>query len=102
MHSSYGSFLIAIKPHARDTLCIIALFFLEFCNRITGTNVVSEAKLLYYIRESSLGIATGHGLEGRGSIHSRSKIFLYSAASRPALGTPSLLPNGYRGLFPSI
>jgi hypothetical protein len=34
----------------------------------------------------TVGIATGYGLDGRGSIPSRGKIFLFSTASRPALG----------------
>jgi hypothetical protein len=37
-------------------------------------------------RDSSVGIATGLGLDDRGSIPSRGKIFLISTASRPALG----------------
>jgi hypothetical protein len=37
--------------------------------------------------DSSVGIATGYGLDVRGSIPSRDKILcLYSTASRPALG----------------
>jgi hypothetical protein len=35
---------------------------------------------------SSVGIATGYGLDGRVSIPGRGKIFLFSIASRPALG----------------
>jgi hypothetical protein len=34
----------------------------------------------------SMDIATGYGLDSRGSILSMDKIFLYSAAFRPALG----------------
>jgi hypothetical protein len=30
----------------------------------------------------------------------RQEIFLFSTASRPPLGSPSLLQNGYWGLFP--
>jgi hypothetical protein len=42
-----------------------------------------------------------YGLDGRSSIPNRDEkyIFLYSAASRPALGLTSLLSNGYRELF---
>jgi hypothetical protein len=36
--------------------------------------------------DSSVGIATGCGLESRGSIPGRGKIFLISTASRLALG----------------
>jgi hypothetical protein len=42
-------------------------------------------------RDSSAGIATGYGLDGRGSIHGRDKIFLFSIAFRAALG-PTKLP----------
>jgi hypothetical protein len=36
--------------------------------------------------DKSVGIVTGHGLDGLGSIPNRGKIFLFSTASRPALG----------------
>jgi hypothetical protein len=36
-------------------------------------------------RDISIGIMTGYGLDGRGSITDRVKIFLYSTASIPAL-----------------
>jgi hypothetical protein len=37
-------------------------------------------------RNSSVGIATGYGLEGRGSNPNKDKIFPFSTTSRPALG----------------
>jgi hypothetical protein len=37
--------------------------------------------------DSSVGITTGYGLDGRGSNPGRGKIFVFSKASRPALGT---------------
>jgi hypothetical protein len=37
-------------------------------------------------RDSSADIATGYGLDDPGSIPGRGKIFLFSIASRPALG----------------
>jgi hypothetical protein len=37
-------------------------------------------------RSSSVGIATGYGLDGRGSNPGKAKIYLFSTASRPALG----------------
>jgi hypothetical protein len=52
-------------------------------------------------RDNSVGIETGYGLGGRGSIPGRSKI-LFCTTQRPnrLWDPPSLLCNGYRGLFP--
>jgi hypothetical protein len=38
------------------------------------------------ITDSSVGLGTGYGLDGPGLILGKDKIFLYSTASRPALG----------------
>jgi hypothetical protein len=38
-------------------------------------------------RDKSVYIATGNGLEDRGMIPDKSKVFLFSTRSRPALGT---------------
>jgi hypothetical protein len=48
-------------------------------------------------RDSSVGIATRYGLEGPGIESRRGRDFPHP--SRPALGPPSLLYNGYR-VFP--
>jgi hypothetical protein len=45
-----------------------------------------EALFLAYYFDSSVGIAIGYGLDGRNSVPGRSKIFLVSTASRPAMG----------------
>jgi hypothetical protein len=37
-------------------------------------------------RDRSVGIATGYGLNGRGSNHGEGKVFISFIASRPALG----------------
>jgi hypothetical protein len=42
----------------------------------------------------------GDGLDGWGSIPGMGKIFIFSVASKPALGPPSLLSSAYQGLFP--
>jgi hypothetical protein len=51
----------------------------------------NDAYLNTYTKErtldSSISIATAYGLDGRGSIPLRSKIFLFAIASRPALGS---------------
>jgi hypothetical protein len=44
-----------------------------------------------YVKTCSVGIATGYGLDGRGSIPGRDKIFLFSRESRSALW-PTRLP----------
>jgi hypothetical protein len=50
--------------------------------------------------DSSLGIATGHGLDDRGSIFSRDKRFFSCPQCQDRLwGPPSLLFNGYRGVL---
>jgi len=43
----------------------------------------------------------GYELDDRGFVSWQGlRIFLFITASRPALGPPSLLWNGYQGLFP--
>jgi hypothetical protein len=54
------------------------------------------------IRDSSVSIATGYGLDGRVSIPSRSKIFLFSTESRPALGTTHSLIQWVPGALPQV
>jgi hypothetical protein len=50
-------------------------------NCCSGYNVV----FILRNRDSSVSIATGYELDGRGSIPGRAKFFLFSTASRPAL-----------------
>jgi hypothetical protein len=51
-------------------------------------------------QDSLVGIATGYGLDGQGSITSRGKI-CFCTPQRPdrVWGSPSHLSNGYHGLF---
>jgi hypothetical protein len=54
-------------------------------------------------RDNSGGIATGYGLDGRGSVPGRGKIcFSIPKHSDRLWGPPSVLFNGYRGLFPGV
>jgi hypothetical protein len=49
---------------------------------------------------SSVNIATDSGLDGRGSIPGRVKIFLFFTASRPAVTHPATYTMGTEDFFP--
>jgi hypothetical protein len=52
-------------------------------------------------RDSTIDIAMGYGLDGRGSIPGRGRDFLYSTASRPSLEpTQPPIQRGTGGSFP--
>jgi hypothetical protein len=59
-----------------------------------------EDSLILVHGDSSVGLATGYGLDGRGSFPGRGKRFV-SSPQRPdrLWGPPSHLTNGYRGAF---
>jgi hypothetical protein len=51
-----------------------------------STHEISHSEIIILSADSSVGIATVYGLEGRNLIPGRVKIFLFSTASRPSLG----------------
>jgi hypothetical protein len=56
-----------------------------------------------YNRDSSVGIETGYGLDGLGSIPGRSKRDFFTPQRPDRLwAPPNLLSDGYRGFFPRV
>jgi hypothetical protein len=51
-------------------------------------------------RNSSFGIATGYGLDGRSLMPGMGKRFFFSQRPDRLSAPPSLLSNEYRGIFP--
>jgi hypothetical protein len=80
---------IAYRPNAQIHIFTSKMFY------------ISTGLILKIRRDSSVRIATAYGLDYRGSIPRRGEIF-FSSPHRPDRhwGPPSLLYNGYRGLFP--
>jgi hypothetical protein len=65
--------------------------------------IINTVPLLFWSRDSIVGMATGYGLDDRGvgnRVPIESRIF--SSRCRPYLlwGPPNLLSNGYQGLLP--
>jgi hypothetical protein len=61
----------------------------------TGVNVPNTTSLRTRSRHSAVGIATSYGMNYRGS-----RIFSFLFRPDRLWGPPSLLSNGYQGLFP--
>jgi hypothetical protein len=77
-------------------LLLSFLFFPSFYWRLFSSNLFS----FHFCRNTSVGIATGYGLDGPGSIPGKDKIFSAPQCPDRLRGPPSLLYNGYRWLFP--
>jgi hypothetical protein len=58
------------------------------------------ANIICRNRDSSVDIATGYGLDGPDSIPGSARFFPSPERPDRLWGLPSLLSNGYRGLFP--
>jgi hypothetical protein len=83
----------------------LRMVFLGFTSTVTvrcvDTNSAHVSFVSYVRRCSSVGIVTGYGLDGLGSIPGRGKIFFSSPQDPDRIwGPPSLLFIGYRKLFP--
>jgi hypothetical protein len=82
---------------------LVNVYFLFFLLSITIYDVYFEKKK----RNSAVGRVTGYGLDGLGiksSSFGTEQIFLLSTSSSPGRfwGSPNLLSNEYRGLFPGF
>jgi hypothetical protein len=100
--------------HALDRAATVAgflfeLFFLFLLSLCFSYFCVVEIALyplrysLYWSRDSTVGIATGCGKVVRGvgvRVPARTRIFSSPHGPYRFWGPPSLLSNGYRGLFP--
>jgi hypothetical protein len=71
------------------------------------TSFLTPSYHVYHIlsesRDSSVGIVTGYGLDDRGvgvRVPVESRIFCTPRRPDTFWGPPSLLSNGYRGVFP--
>jgi hypothetical protein len=67
----------------------------------SSVEVKTTLKFTLSIRDSSVGVGTGYGLDCQGLIPGKGKRFFSTPQSSDRLrGPPSLLYNGYRRLFP--
>jgi hypothetical protein len=72
---------------------------LLFCHVLSVSFVCKQSGTTS--RDSSVPTATSYGLDGPGLIPGRTRFFSSSQCPKRLRGPPSLLSNGYRGLFPS-
>jgi hypothetical protein len=96
------AFRMLISEVQSNAVHQLSFFLLLITNNIAIFTALPSL-LTYFVSkywDSSVGIATGYGLDGQGSISFRGKdIFLFSTTSRQTLGSPSLPYNMVPGDF---
>jgi hypothetical protein len=78
-----GRFLVLIS--VRDWVDHRGILRLELKNPVTSSGIAGSISY-FWCRDSSVGIATGYWMDGRGSIPGRGNIFFFSIVSGPARG----------------
>jgi hypothetical protein len=84
-----------------ETSCFLEYRTMEKVQK-NSVNSVQYTQLFNRSRDSAVGTATGYGLDGRGvgvRVPVGSRIFSSPRRTERLWGSPSLLPNGYQGLF---
>jgi hypothetical protein len=85
-----------------DTVQLMSMKFGSWCLRLTVVRWISFGPYNWRSRDSSVGIATGHALDGRGSILVRGKRFSLIHSIQTSSGAhPASYPMGTGVSFPA-